>query len=790
MGLPTMAPDRRAVLATAAGILLGATGIAQRSASGQVALRQAVRDAANDRVVAIVATHPDDQWMLPAAYLRFRLGFRVAAILFTRGEGGQNITGPEVGDALGRIRTFETEASGEALDCDIWYLNRTDGGYCRTGQEALELWGRRSTTEDLARILRRIRPDIVLTTHNPTETHGHDQGLLEVLSAAVDLACSTEFSVDGLPPADIRRLFRGAGDDDHDLSLPADTVDVDRGRTYRQIAYEAFRLHASQAPFRTIDSLFQPDLELVSLPIAGRPLARNFTEGLSSLFEELREALPNRTITSLRDDFERQLSFLLDDRRQLLNLALDLIGRLERIDTSSDGDLAVRIARRAEALERVVRHACALRASVEFETDAVAVPGEPLPLTVHAHFANQRVEILGIQNLGPGELRVDDAQHDVHKARLEASLEVPRGLVEDVDAKFRADRFEDPLRIAVRYAVHREDGSSRELQIPLPLDVRVRPSVELEAIPPALLISDDIGSVAFAVRVRRNTVQPVEDTLTVRTNLGVTVSPVSQPVSMAGENLEEYYFRLGLPANAATMKARVRLGDQSIDVPLHRVDVRIDRSLRVGLVRGVDDTSRSMLRVLGVQLVELTDTVLPTRDLSDLDTIVIDIRALRSHTAARAGFNRLIDFVRDGGRLVVFYHKDQEFNLESSGFRGFPPSLPLHIGKGRVTREDQPVKVLIEDHILLNYPNRVQASDWDGWVQERGLYFADDYSDRYDELLSMADPGQPEERGSLLYGRVGDGEFVFCALALYRQLKLLHPGACRLFANLVSRAAD
>ena len=226
----------------------------------------------------------------------------------------------------------------------------------------------------------------------------------------------------------------------------------------------------------------------------------------------------------------------------------------------------------------------------------------------------------------------------------------------------------------------------------------------------------------------------------------------------------------------------------STSVTLRKVDVSTQPGLRVGLVRGRDNTARSILRSLGVDLIELTNSVLPTRELSDLDTIVVDIRALREPNgeAARAGFDRFLEFARQGGRVVVFYHKDKEFNLESSGFRGYPSEVPLRIGKGRVTREDQPVRVLLPDHPLVNLPNRIRPRDWDGWIQERGLYFPSEYSDRYDELIAFADPNQPEERGALLYASVGKGEFIYCALSLYRQLKNVHPGACRLFANLVT----
>ena len=170
-------------------------------------------------------------------------------------------------------------------------------------------------------------------------------------------------------------------------------------------------------------------------------------------------------------------------------------------------------------------------------------------------------------------------------------------------------------------------------------------------------------------------------------------------------------------------------------------------------------------------------------DLRAFDTVVVDVRA---GAALPGGFSQLLDFARlEGRRLVVFYHKDKEFNREYSGSEGYP-FQPFRIGRGRVTQEDAPIQVLLPGHAILNEPNRIAPEDWDGWVQERGLYFPSDFAENYQALLSLADEGQEVELGSLLYTRCGGGEYVYCALALYRQLKNLHPGAVRLLANLIT----
>jgi hypothetical protein len=221
------------------------------------------------------------------------------------------------------------------------------------------------------------------------------------------------------------------------------------------------------------------------------------------------------------------------------------------------------------------------------------------------------------------------------------------------------------------------------------------------------------------------------------------------------------------------------------------VDVSVTDGLRVGLLPGVDTTAYEVLQALvGSARLEKFEAgqPIPILDNKRLHTIVVDIRALRERNFRR-GFARLLEFVERGGRLVVFYHKDKEFNLDDAAFRGAP--YPLHIGKGRVTQEDAVVRILEPQHALFTYPNQIRREDWDGWRQERGLYFPDAYDQQeFKELLEMHDDGQPPERGSLLYARYGAGDYIYCALSLYRQLKNRHAGACRLFANLISRPPE
>jgi hypothetical protein len=272
--------------------------------------------------------------------------------------------------------------------------------------------------------------------------------------------------------------------------------------------------------------------------------------------------------------------------------------------------------------------------------------------------------------------------------------------------------------------------------------------------------------------------------MSTRVPVGWGLEPANESIEVVAGSTRIFTFSLTAPQDVkpGVYTARVRFQDVVAEIAVHSVDVAAAPTCAVGLIPGVDETSRRVLEDLGVDLHVLDGDDVATFPLGELHTVLVDIRALRGQPTARAAFGRLLQFVAQGGRLVVLYHKDKEW--EAPGFRGSP--YPMRIGRGRVTQEDAPVRVLRDDHLLLRWPNRVLANDWDGWVQERGLYFAEAYDPRYEEVLAMADVGQPELRGGLLYAAHGAGDYVYCGLSLFRQLKTLHPGACRLFANLIA----
>lgn len=768
--------------------------IGGRTPAGATALHQAAVDAGADAHVLLVASHPDDRYLLPAVWLRTQFGYRVTVLLATRGGGGQNSSGPETGDSLERLRTYEAEVGCSRLGCDVWYLNRPDGGYRRSAMETFAEWGRDGTLRELVRVLRAIRPDAVITTHHREETHGHDLALVELLPEAIRAAANPAFQAPGdSHTVPVFLLGAGSSPTPQVLRIDADRLDADRGATWRRIAYDVLReAHTSPGAPAPIANVFDPELRLepqfpASIRIDGeRPL------GLPSIFDpSLWPGAPERT-----GPLEASLGEALRERvwRRQLELAeiVPILQELRalRVVANSD-DVRRRLQRRIDALERLLLLAAGVQIELEPAPGTVAIAGEEFQVALQLHGASAGGPIVRAEGLDGVEAEIVSVEPPgPHSSTLRAALLVRMPLVEGraddpMAPRFRADRFVPPVRIRFLVAVH-------DLEIPTVVTVPVeqRAPVELGVVPRMLLLPSDRRRVQFSVGVQRNSRFPVEGDLEVRGPAGFAIPKDRHHVVLDEQRSELIGFAVEAPPDRGPGIdiLRIRLGGTKVDLPVHTVDVHVPRDLRVGLLRSRDDTLPNVLGVggLGVGWSELSDADIAAADLAEFDSIVVDIRALRDRPEARRGFRRLLDFASGKGRrLILFYQKDVEFHPAGEGFVG-APHQPFVVGKARVTRADAPIRVLRKDHVLLQRPNVIQPADWDAWEQERALYLPSLYAGQYEEVLELQDPGQPAERGALLYARTGDGEFVYCALSLGRQLKKLHPGAVRMLANLVT----
>ncbi len=308
------------------------------------------------------------------------------------------------------------------------------------------------------------------------------------------------------------------------------------------------------------------------------------------------------------------------------------------------------------------------------------------------------------------------------------------------------------------------------------------------------------------VRVLSNLDDPETGTLRLQAPLNSRISPPQQEVSFSRRGAEKaVQFKVTLPpqtqghpqlravlsnggkfySESYTLVIREDLGSFYYFQPavqhISAVDVRVPRDLKLGYIMGAGDDIPTVLQQIGMNIALVPADRIATENLSQFDTIVLGVRAYDTQDALVKNNKKLLDFVSRGGTLIV-QNNNSVGDFNSGRFTPYPAEL----SRARVSVEDAPVQILAPDSPIFHSPNEITQKDFDGWVQERGLYFMSSWDEHFKPLLSTHDPGEPEQKGGLLVAKYGKGTYIYTGYAFFRQLPAGVPGAIRLFVNLVS----
>lgn len=707
------------------------------------------------RVVMNLAAHPDDEDGATMAHYRFAHDAVVHSVLFNRGEGGQNEIGPQLYAELGAIRTGETEAAARHLGVQVHFLNFDDFGFSKRADETFERWGgEEEVVARLVHVIRRVKPDVMFTNHDtvtvgPRRQHGHHQAVALAAMEAMRLAADPSFRPEQLaeegvdlwqPHRFFQRVWRGAPAElaaVADVRVPVSDVPEGQTRSAADRAVAAAAEHRSQG-FDLIAERFRRDTTYFVL-LDAAPNAPPLRTGETDITADL-PPNPHAATASVVHRIDAGRVPPLDVTAASVVVPGGAVPFRVR-DVPEDANLVV-LGVPAEAVAWG-------RTEGDQRSGVIRLPGDARPTLPKARAQYERTV-----NHPPFQVAALDARGNLLAAAhlpteiappfaldLAEAVAMPGGLAPRVLLR----PGENTLTVIGRAWA---DGLGE-----LPATLRFAPSRELA-----------VGMeqrVTLAVRDGR-----IEETVTL--TLPDRLAPGAYAVSLDAEAADH--------AERLTYEGRI--------LPA----VALPDGLRVGFVRSYDASTEAALREMGADVTPLDSTALATSDFDGLHTIVVDIRAYLDRADLRAHNDRLLDWVQRGGHLVVTYHKTMEWNPDG----GQNPDAaewapyPLRLGRDRVTQHDAPVTHLVPDHPLFQTPNRITADDWDGWIQERGLYFPSEYEDAYTELLAMSDPGEEPLHSSTLIAEVGNGTYLFTALGWYRQLGAFVPGAYRAFANLIS----
>ncbi len=797
-----------------ASLLLLLAGYATLAAQGQpgagtggiVALHQAERMLGHTKRVLMIGAHPDDEDTELLTVLVRQQGAEAAYLSLSRGEGGQNLIGPELGEELGLIRTEEL-LGARSLDGARQYFSRAfDFGFSKTLQETERFWPRDSVLKDVVRIVRRFRPQLLVAIFSGTPRDGHGQHQMagwaaqEAFKAAGDPARFPELAREGLAPWAPLKLYRdvrfGPGGAAVTLTLDGGALETDVGQSYRQIAMRGRSLHRSQ----DMGVLQEPGPSAIQLAlIAGGPAGGR--SGGQDLWSGIDTSAAPLSGTSIETQDVRRHT---DDAAAIrAGLVVDATARDGRVIPGQ------RFPVRLTVWNTGARPAAAELALLTPSGWSVA-PCSGMRLTV-----------------APGAVANCDCEVSVPADAPVTTpyfLRAPRnGLYHwEGDAASWGEPFEPPPLVArftltpqggapitqLREVVHRyRDQAFGEVRHPVlvvpRVDVKLDPAAKLwptgVRAPQQFMVTlqhgaaeRTAGSVSLELPPGWPEVAPQAFVLTREEERETLVFEVRQPGSMAEGR---YEIRAVARDSAGRRYAE---GLSQVDYPHIRIHAWARPALsvvraaqltlpavrRVGYIRGASDRVPEALLGIGLPLDLLDATALERADLSRYDVIIVGSRAYETEPALLENNARLLDYARAGGRVLVQYQQGPFFN------GGYAPA-PLTVAQphDRVTDENAPVHPLQAEHPAFTRPNRLEPADWQGWIQERGLYFAHSWDPSYQPLLELSDSGEAPLRGGLLVKQLGKGTYTYTGLSFFRQLPAGVPGAFRLFLNLIDLRA-
>jgi LmbE family N-acetylglucosaminyl deacetylase len=860
------------------------------------------------------AAHPDDESTELLAYLARGQGARVAYLSLNRGEGGQNGIGPELGESLGVLRTEELLAARKLDGAEQYFTRAYDFGFTRSVPETLQKWNKEEVLGDMVRVIRTLRPLVLVNGFSGTARDGHGQhqlaGLLapEAVTAAADANRFPEQIKEGLQPWQVLKLYQRVFEQG---KTPVATFDVGQfdpvlGRSHSELAAEGRSKHRSQdfgmiqmrgssvrSFWRQESRVAAPDKESslfegIDVSVTGIAHFAGSSLGAKQLLTPLAriKELAAQALAEHRPEEPQRIAPKLAEGLREVRALRQQLGALDAPSRATvDAMLARKESEFADALTRA--HGVVVDALSSAE---VVAPGETLEVSANVYLAGQpsfnretaermrdlkpqanaqitltaptrwRVEPTEIEADQPAapspffrgrekadaaarfRVRVPDdepptepywlarprtrEQFDWDKTMPVTLPFAPPRLSARVELTLDGERVTVNQPVEFRYANQTFGEIRRELKVAPALTLTLRPSLLVipqsgpQPAPTNAAVrrsgsaraNDDARTREVSVEVTHNARRATNGSLELVAPPGWRVEGEAQPLAFTrqGEKTSRR-FRVTPPANAGgtfTLKAVATADGRDYargyttvayphvethfiyhpaEVKAEVFDVKVAAGLRVGYVPGSGDDTVEALKQLGVSVKTIDEAELASGDLSVYDTIILGIRVYEVRDDVVANNKRLLDYVANGGTLVVQYNK-HEFVT-----RGQFAPYPVKMGDGsrfgnnlRVTDETAPVKVLVPDHPLFNFPNKITDADWKGWAQERGLYFLSEWDAKYTPLLSAPDDtGRPLQGGQLI-AEYGKGRYVFTGYAWFRQLPAGVPGAYRLFANLIS----
>lgn len=755
--------------------------------------------------VLYIAAHPDDENTRLLAYLAKEAKVRAGYLSLTRGDGGQNLIGNEQAELLGLIRTQELLAARRTDGAEQFFTRANDFGFSKTADESFKIWGKEQILADVVWVIRKFKPEVIITRfpEDARAGHGHHAGsgilAREAFIAAADAKRFPE-QLKYVKVWQAKRIvwntfnFGGTNTTSSDqLKLDVGLYNPLLGKSYGEIAAISRTNHKSQGFGSTLQ---RGEAFEYFTHVAGEPAK-------TSIFDGVDLTIKDKAVELLLSEIKKE--FNVNDPVAILPKLL----QLKKITATKDfnhqllNELILATAGFwAEAVAK--ESAYALGDSVKFSLNTIYRANSSFPLEIKVD------HIFALENNKMQSLTISAKANEISQPYyLEKNHPIGSYIVANqTDIGYP----ENPKPFAINRTV---TINGTEISVDIPVLFKSTDPVKGERYQPLV-----IAPVVTATMSEKAYIFNGNSTKTISIQLknfrnnsigfitpqlprGWKSNPEKIDFNLArkgDEQIISFNITPGNEVSSGNITLQVntdgKIDDKGLKVinyehipnitifppasaRLEKIDLKIVGK-KIAYLDGAGDLTADALKEMGYQVTNLNPTQILASDLSTYDAIVVGIRFYNISDEAKIVQPKLLAYVQNGGTLLIQYNVNNGLKLSNIG------PYPFKLANKRVTEEDAKVNFTNPSNAALNYPNKITAQDFEGWIQERGLYFATDIDPKYNTVLSMKDTGETESDGSLLIADYGKGKFVYTSLVFFRELPAGVPGAYRLFANLLA----
>nr|WP_295930191.1 PIG-L family deacetylase [uncultured Dyadobacter sp.] len=781
--------------------------------------------------VLYIAAHPDDENTLMLSYLSKDQLVRTGYLSLTRGDGGQNLIGSEQGYNIGVIRTQELLAARRIDGAQQFFSRAYDFGFSKTRDETLNFWDRDKVLGDVVWMIRKFQPDVIITRFppDPRAGHGHHQTSAYLAEQGFSLAADPKAYPDQLrfvgtwqPKRLVWNTFtpgftnKAPSEEKNPfISIEIGGYNPVLGKSYTEIAALSRSQHRSQgfgsAPQRgaRIDYFLHKE---------GTPAEKNLFDGIDVSWKRVKggEKAHALILAAIKNYSVNKPSASIAD-------LLKINAELNKLDSAN-----IYVKAKKEEVKELIQQC----AGLWFETnpnDFSGVAGEQTPINISVvKRTAYPVKLVSLRWTGKSAdsllnlpLDANELNAFTKQALLPATLKtsqpywlekpIERGIFQidnQQDIGFPENRPETRTTYKFEiggqeftferpWAYKSVDPAEGEIYRPF----EIRPLVTTTITEPVFIFpSMEAKTVSIVVEAQRANVKGV---LKPQIPVGWKAVPESVEFNLANKYQQQYFSFIITPPSGnqeAIIRAVVTADGKSYaqsvrtisyqhipsqtmfpasEAKLAKVDVKVTAK-NIGYIAGAGDDVPTALRQMDCQVTMLNEAGL-AKDLNGYDAIVVGVRAYNTEAYLNNYQAKLMDYVKNGGTMVVQYTIPGGQKVKQIG------PFNIELGRERVTEEDAEMRFLQPDNPVLNYPNKITQKDFDGWIQERGLYFAQDWDKKnYAALFSSNDKDESAREGSTLYAQYGKGHYIYTGLSFFRELPAGVTGAYRLFANMIS----